>query len=193
MHTLDLRRDPAIDARTRAALVNARADVAARCPQLAPPATVRWSARPVAGLDRATPWLWGPADRDPLLGPGGPAVIPLPQLRELRRIVAAGARFDAVGVAHELDPDGPVRPLLPLLADGPRTCSDEVARELVGPVPARPGATRLLDGLVGGAAAGRLAGALDQILDPIVFGVVAPWPLTDGVPSLWFPLVVWRW
>lgn len=193
MHTLDLCRDPAIDARARAALVRTQAAVAARYPQLAPPTAVRWSAHPVVGLDRATPWLWGPADRDRLLGPGSPAVIPLPQLRELRRVVAAGAHFDAVAVAHELDPDGPVRPLLPLLADGPRTCSDEVARELVGPVPARPGATRLLDGLVGGAAAGRLAGALDRILDPIVFGVVAPWPLTHGVPSLWFPLVAWRW
>ena len=118
--------------------VNVASRLAARCPQLAPPATVRWSARPVAGLDRATPWLWGPADRDPLLGPGGPADT-APPAAELRRIVAAGARFDAVGVAHELDPDGPVRPLLPLLADGPRTCSDEVARELVGPVRRAPG------------------------------------------------------
>src|SRR6185369_2962851 len=89
--------------------------------------------------DRATPWMYGPANTDPLMGDRGPAVLPRRQRRQLARIAAAGARFDAIGVAHELEPDGPAKDLLPLLTDGPRTCSETVARELVGPVPPHPG------------------------------------------------------
>ena len=36
----------------------------------------------------------------------------------------------------------------------------------------------LLEGLVHGDVAGRAVRVLDRLLDPIVFGVVAPWPLT---------------
>lgn len=165
-------------------------------PQLRSPIVLEWSDRPVVALDRGAPWLYGPADRDPLMGAGGPVAVPRRQRRQLEEVAARGPRFHAVAVAHELDPDGPVRSLLPQLRHGPRTCTDEVARELVGPAPAHPAVVRvagLLDSLVGGAALAAAAGALDAVLDPIVFGVLAPAPLAHGTPSLWFPLAVWRW
>ena len=127
------------------------------------------------------------------MGDRGPAVLPRRQRRQLARIAATGARFDAIGVAHELDPDGSAKDLLSLLVDGPRTCSETVARELVGSVPPHPGVAgtvRALGALVRLEGSARL---LDRLLDPVVFGVVAPWPLVHGVPSVWQPLVAWRW
>ena len=89
-----------------------------------------------------------------------------------------------------------MRSLLPLLADGPRTCTDEVARELVGPVPDHPGVARtvgILDALVGGDALAWAGDALERLLDPVVFGVVAPYGLVHGAPAAFQPLVAWRW
>ncbi|MHA6621405.1 hypothetical protein [Pseudonocardia sp. DLS-67] len=165
-------------------------------PHLPAPIALEWSDLPVVAMDRGTPWLYGPADRDPLMGAGGPAALPRGQRRRLEEVAASGPRFQAVAIAHELDPDGPARSLLPLLRNGPRTCTDEVARELVGPAPAHPGVVRaagLLDSLCSGAAPAAAARALDALLDPIVFGVLATAPLVRGTPSLWFPIAVWRW
>ncbi len=196
MQTLDIRRAPAIDAASRRDIERVIVELERQFPELPPPVVLSWSDQPVVALDRGQPWLLSSARSDPVMGERGPAVLPRPQRRQLHRVAASGARFDAMAVAHELDPDGPVTAVLPLLHDGPRTCSDEVARELVGPVPAHPGLARtvaLLEGLVHGDVAGRAVRVLDRLLDPIVFGVVAPWPLTHGVPSVWQPLVAWRW
>jgi hypothetical protein len=122
-------------------------------------------------------------------------VLPRRQRRELRRIASAGPRFDAVAIAHELDADGPAGVLLPLLADGPRTCTDAVAQELVGPVPVHRGVARAvatLDAVLGGDALARAGAILDRLLDPIVFGVVAPDGLVHGTPAVFQPLVAWR-
>jgi hypothetical protein len=195
MLTLDIRAEGSADTSSRE-LAHLAASVRRNWPQLPSPITLEWSDRPVVALDRGAPWLFGPVDRDPLMGPGGPAALPRRQRRRLEEVAASGPRFDAVAIAHELDPDGPVRSLLPLLRHGARACTDEVARELVGPAPAHPGvvrAARLLDSLFGGAGPAAAARALDALLDPIVFGVLAPAPLVPGTPSLWFPLAVWRW
>ena len=193
MKTLDVRHDLAIDAVTRNELARLTADLERRFPELPPPIVLPWSDQQAVALDRGRPWMYGPAATDPLMGERGPAVLPRPQRRQLARIAATGARFDAIGVAHELDPDGPAKDLLPLLGDGPRTCSEAVARELVGPAPPHPGlaaTVRALETLVRVDVSARV---LDRLLDPVVFGVVAPWPLTHGVPSVWQPLVAWRW
>jgi hypothetical protein len=195
MLALDIRADGPTDTSSRE-LAQLVAGVRRNWPQLPSPIALEWSDRPVVALDRGVPWLYGPVDRDPLMGQGGPAVLPRRQRKQLEEVAASGPRFDAVAVAHELDPDGPVRSLLPLLRNGARPCTDEVARELVGPAPAHPGvvrAARLLDSLFGGAALAAATGALDVLLDPIVFGVLAPAPLVPGTPSMWFPLAVWRW
>lgn len=196
MQTLDIRRDATLDAGTRDELARIAADLERRCPDLPPAIVLPWSDHPVVALDRGDPWLYGPAERDPLLGRDGPKVLPRRQRARLAEIAATGPRFDAVAVAHELDPDGPVRALLPLLADGPRTCADVVARELVGPAPVHPGVARaagVLDALAGGDVLMWAAAALDRLLDPIVFGVVAPHGLRHGAPCVWLGLVAWRW
>ena len=196
METFDIRHDLVIDPVTRDELARLTADLERRFPELPPPIVLPWCDQQAVALDRGRPWMYGPATTDPLMGGRGPAVLPRPQRRQLARIAATGARFDAIGVAHELDPEGPARSLLPLLDDGPRTCSETVARELVGPVPPHPGASRAvgaLTALVRRDAGARAARALDRLLDPVIFGVIAPFPLTHGAPSLWQPLVAWRW
>jgi hypothetical protein len=196
LQTLDIRHDTTLDAAMRDELSRIAADLERRCPHLPGAIVLPWSDHPVVALDRGDPWLYGPADRDPQLGRDGPGVLPRWQRAQLAEVAATGPRFDAVGVAHELDPGGPVHALLPLLVDGPRTCTDAVAPELVGPVPAHPGVARaagMVDALVGGDALAWASGALDRLLDPIVFGVVAPYGLHHGAPCVWLALVAWRW
>jgi hypothetical protein len=197
MLTLDIRRDAALDSAARDELTRVAVALDRRWPQLPPPIVLPWSDQPVVARDRDSVWLWGPAARDPLAGRDGETVVPRRQRQELARIAAEGTAFDAVAVAHELDPDGPARRLLPLLHDGPRTCTDEVARELVGPVPAHPRVARAagtLGALVrSGPALARVGGVLDRLLDPVVFGVVAPRGLVHGTPAVFQPLVAWRW
>lgn len=172
------------------------ANLAQQWPDLPAPVVRSWSDHPVVTLDRGAPWLYRPVDRDPLMSHPGSVRLPRRSLRQLRAMAAAGVRFPALVIAHELDPTGPARSLLPLLQDGPRTCTDEVARALVGPAPPHPSVTlvaRLLARIVGGPPAARAGLVLDRLIDPIVFGVVAPGRLVHGAPSLWYPLVPWMW
>jgi hypothetical protein len=121
--------------------------------------------------------------------------VPRAQRRALAALAAQGVPFERIAIAHELDPLGPVRLLVPALCDGPRTCTPIVARQVAGPLPAHPGLARMSRafGRLAGAtiSAGSAAAAL--LLDPIVFGVVAPDRLDHGAPALWYPLVAWRW
>lgn len=143
-----------------------------------------WSEQPVVVLDRGRPWLYGPVERDPLMTRRGHVALPWQEVRRLRARAAVGPAFQRVAIAHELDPDGPAADLLPALAAGPRTCTDAVARVLVGPQPAHPVVRR---------AARMLSQAAEKVLDPIVFGVVGSPALVHGRPALWYPLAAWRW
>jgi hypothetical protein len=139
--------------------------------------------------------LVGPAERDPVRTRAGRAIIPRGQRAQLERIRSTGVRFDRVAIAHELNPAGRVRPLLPLLEQTARPCLDNIARLVVGRTPPHPGverAARALDNVLGDALA-TVGQSLEALLDPIVFGVVAPGGPRDGEPSLWYPLVAWRW
>jgi hypothetical protein len=143
--------------------------------------------------------VWGPAELDPARGQGGRSVVPAAQLKELTAIAATNLPSRRLAIAHEIPLDGPVWELVPVMRGGPRRCSEDVARALVGPPPAHPGlrrAVRTLDAIVGGAAgslgsAGRALSA--PLLDPIIFSVTAPTDLRAGEPALWIPLVAWRW
>jgi hypothetical protein len=164
-------------------------------PGLPQPLVIPWSESPVLTLDRGTPWLYGPVERIPLHGRTGHTVVPRRQRAKLKAIASRGRLFQRVAVADELDPRGPVHNLLPALRRGPITCTDDLTCRLVRPVPAHPGtsrAVRALGRLVGSATstAGR---GVERLLDPIVFGVAATPALREGEPSLWFPLVAWRW
>jgi hypothetical protein len=160
--------------------------------------TLEWSDSLVVALDQRTSWIYGPVERDPLRGSGGGSVLPRPVLKRLKKIAKLGVPFQRLAIAHELDRDGPVRDLLPGLEDGPRTCTDEVARVLAGDLPAHPGVTRalrVLDAAVAGATltASLPASLVSSVLDPIVFGVIAPEPPRHGELCLWYPLAAWRW
>jgi hypothetical protein len=174
----------------------ADAQLRLRFPQLPEPLVLPWSELPVLGLDRETPWLYGPIERDPLTTADGRAVLPRREIGRLRTIAASAVPFQRLAFAHELDPDGAVYELLPILREGPRTCTDAVARAVVGPQPAHPavrGTARVLDAMVGRRAATKLARAVTMVLDPIIFGVVGLPGTTHGRLALFYPLAAWTW
>jgi hypothetical protein len=168
-----------------------------RWPSLPEPLLLPWTESPLASIDSSgVPWIIGPAEHDPLQSMRGRAVIPHQQRAKLKRVAKLGVPFQRLAIAHELDPDGPVRQLLPALRTQPQPCSTEVARALVGEVPAHPGVTRavtVLDAAVNGATSAVGINAIVSILDPIIFGVIAPTPPRHGQQCLWYPLAAWRW
>jgi hypothetical protein len=159
------------------------------------PIVMTWSETSVVTLDRGSAWLVGPAECDPLRDEKGRTPIPRSARARLQELAAAGLPFHRVALAHQLDPTGPVRELLPTLRQGPVACSEATARLLVGPPPPHPAvgrAARVLDMLVGGASVAAIRFA-DDVVDPIVFGVVGRRPPRAGDATLWFPLAAWRW
>jgi hypothetical protein len=195
MLSLDVRQNPeTVDLDSTHAIAALAGDVRRAWPELREPLALRWSDEPVLALDRGRPWLYGPIERDPLAR-GGRTVVPRAQMRQLKKLAARNIPVQRLAMAHELDPDGPVRHLTPMLRHGPRTCTDDVAKAVVGPLPPHPGlarTARALEGLVATASYAS-AGALHMLLDPIIFGVIAPTRPISGQPSLWYPLVAWRW
>lgn len=192
MHGLATHDGPSRAVRT--ALTELDAELRFRHPVLRAPLTIVWNETLTLALDGGVPWVFGPAERDPLRGRRGTSVLPRRARTRLRRIAASGVPFQRLAIAHELDPAGPVRARLAELAAGPRTCTEEDARPLVGTVPSHPAvarAVRLLEHAVGRTTAP--AQVVHRCLDPIVFGVSAPEPLRAGDLALWYPLVAWRW
>ena len=51
----------------------------------------------------------------------------------------------------------------------------------------------MLDAAVRGATSAVPINPLITVLDPIIFGVIAPTAPRHGEPCLWYPLVAWRW
>jgi hypothetical protein len=163
-------------------------DLRGRFPQLPEPRTFVWSEQPVVVLDRGVPWLYGPVERDPLMTKRGRVVLPRREVKRLRALAALNVPFQRLAIAHELDLEGPAADIAPTLIAGPRTCTDAVARALVGPQPVHPWvrwAVQILD-----PAARRAA---EKVLDPILFGVVGAPDLTHGHPAHFYPLAAWRW
>jgi hypothetical protein len=198
MHALDVRTRPNFqDLTTRAELENLGDHIQRRWPKLLDPVMLEWSDDPVVAFDRSgVPWVYGPVERDPMRGSRGTTVVPREQLAQLEAIAAWSVPFQRLAIAHEVDPEGPVRQLLPMPETGALVCSDEDARALVGAIPAHPGvarAVRLLDGAIRGSTSAVAAQVMDLVLDPIIFGVIAPTPLRHGRVCLWYPLVAWRW
>jgi len=159
-------------------------------PTLHSPLRWVWSDDPLLVLDGERPWLVTPLSRDPQAR-GGRPVLPREQRRQLTDLARLGVPFDAIATAHELDVAGPAGRLVPMLREGPRRCTDELARKLVGPVPPDPRVERAAGVL--GSLAGAVTAATEVLLDPIMFGVVARARLAHGQPCLLYPLVVWIW
>jgi hypothetical protein len=172
-------------------LERAAAALRASWPQLPTPVVLPWSDDPVLLLDGRRPWLYAPARRDPALIDGR-AVVPRRQAKRLAVFAELGVPFCEVAIAHELDPAGPAKGLVPILEEGPRRCTDDHARALVGPVPPHPLAAltvRLLDALVRGTA----GTTCRVLLDPILFGVVGAERPKNGELRMFVPLATWRW
>ena len=170
------------------------AELARQHPVLPPPITVPWPEAPMLALDRGgVPWVYGPAERDPLRDRRGRVAVPRRQRAHLRGLAARGVPFHRIAIAHEVRQVSAVRNIMPELKDGPLACDDATARLLVGPQPVHPGVargTRVLSTLLGGSAADDL---LDTLVDPVVWGVVGHRPPVVGDLTLWFELARWAW
>jgi hypothetical protein len=168
-----------------------------RWPGLDHPFISKWTQTPLVGVDRSdVPWIIGPVERDPLRDARGRTVIPERELTQLKKIAEWGMPFQRIAIAHELEAEGPVNQLLPALRAGPQPCTDEVARALVGRVPAHPGVTRLVrivDAAVRGATSVVPVNVVVNALDPIILGVIAPTPPQHDQLCLWYRLVDWLW
>ena len=166
-------------------------------PSLPEPLPLAWTEAPLVSIDRGgVPWVIGPVEHDPLQSAHGRTVIPHKQRAKLKRIAKLGVPFQRLAIAHELDPEGPVGQLLPALRTQPQPCTNDLARVLAGELPTHPGVTRavmVLDAAVSGAASAVGINAVVSVLDPIIFGVIAPTPPRHGQLCLWYPLVAWRW
>jgi hypothetical protein len=195
MYALDIRARPEPqDVVSLAELADLEADLSRRWPDLPDPLILEWSDAHVVALDGGEAWTFGPAEDDPLRDRRGRSLIPRQQRAQLKATAESGVPFQRLAVAHQLEPTGPVRFLMPTLAFGARTCTDDIAKALVGPVPEHPKvalAVRLLDAAVGGALSS--AGRATALLDPILFGIIAPSPPRHGDACLWYPLAAWRW
>lgn len=185
------------EARSRLGLAELSVQINEKWPSLRPPLELEWTETPLVSVDRTgIPWVIAPVERDPLRGSHGRTVLPRGQRARLKQIAKLDVPFQRLAIAHELNPEGPVRDLLPALKTGPQTATDEVARALVGAVPEHPGVVRAvqaLDVLVCGATSTVPDRVWNALLDPIIFGIIAPTPPLHGQLCLWYPLAAWRW
>ena len=192
-----LSRPPASARTTRIELASLRAYLQWVWPALPASLSLRWSNSLVVALDQGTPWIYGPAERDPLRGSRGGTVLPRRVRGRLEKIATFGVPFQRLAIGHELDREGPVRDRLPELKNGPQALTDHEARELVGEVPPHPGfarAMRVITAAVGGARlAARVPGSFARTMLTTIFGIVAPHPPGHGALCLWYPLATWRW
>ena len=162
-----------------------------RWSQLPTPMMLPWVEQPVLVLDRGTPWVYGPVEQDPGMTERGMA-LPRPVIWRLAELAKLELPFQRLAIAHELDPDGPAAGYLPALRAGPRPCTADEARTLVGPPPVHPAVrrtARILDALLGRTA----RAAKETLLDPILFGVVGSPELVSGEHARYYPLAAWRW
>ena len=167
-------------------------------PSLPPPIPLEWTETPLVSIDSSgVPWVIAPTEPDPLRTSRGGTVIPRKQRASLKKIADLGVPLQRLAVAHALDPEGPVREMLPELKEGPQNCTDAQARALIGDVPLHRGgvqAVEALDGIVCGATTVVPARVWEKLLDPVIFGIIAPTPPPQpGQLCLWYPLVAWRW
>lgn len=193
-----LDRPRGVDRRTPADLVQLADHVGFTWPTLPAAQVAAWTEDLVLVLERDSCWIVGPAEKDPLRGRHGRTVLPRSARARLNALAALRVPFQRVAVAHELNPDGPVKALLPELRSGSQVCAEPLARTLVGSVPVDPrtaGAVHALEWATAtpGRAARTAGSGLRRALDPIVFGVVAPTPPRHGQPCLYYPLTAWRW
>lgn len=144
-------------------------------------------------------WMLSPLGCDPLAGPGGRYVLPPSAVADLRQIAAARIEFHTILIGHEIDRYGLARQLIPQLRDGPRSCPPDLARALVGPVPADPRAAQLAHAMERAiTAVARPVAALTQAtarrLDPVIFGLIgADGRLEPNRPALWVACTAWEW
>ena len=190
-------RPPHTDRVTHAELMQLAAEFSFTWPSLHSPVVDEWSEDLVLVLDGSVPWMMGPAERDPLQGRFGTNVLPRAARIRLAEVDGLRVPFQHAAFAHELDPVGPVEPFLPTLRTGRHSCTPDVARTLVGDVPAHPWVSSVLAMLDWAARGPRTTKAPPRTgrpgLSRIIFGVTALTPLQDGHLCLWFPLTAWRW
>ncbi|WP_286928874.1 MULTISPECIES: hypothetical protein [Aeromicrobium] len=166
-----------------------------RAPELPDYRVAPWSPEPLLVLDKQSPWIVMPYDKDPLRARDGGYPFPRDVKRRLQDFATRGVDFDSLAIAHELDPKGAVAPLLEKIPPTGLVCDASTTATLVGETPATGASKRMATTLnrAGDAIAESgpkvllglalapvaivaaplaLAAAAVEGIDPIVFGVL---------------------
>lgn len=166
-----------------------------RVPDLPDYQVARWTPEPLLVMDAGAPWIVMPYDKDPLRTADGGYPFPRNVKQQLEGLAAGGAEFDTLAIAHELDPQGAVAPLLGKIPPNGLVCDAPTTKTLVGQTPATEVSKRMASTLnragdaIGTSAPKVLMGmalapvavvaaplmllaAAAEVMDPIVFGIL---------------------
>ena len=86
---------------------------------LHPPIEMEWPATTTVALDRGAPWLFGPAERDPLRDRKGRVYIPSDSRARLQELAKRGLPFRQVATATSWTPSVPSASSCPTCGTGP--------------------------------------------------------------------------
>lgn len=114
-----------------------------RAPDLPDYRVAPWNPEPLLVLDKGLPWILMPYDKDPLRTRNGGYPFPHRIKSDLQALVARGVDFDALAIAHELDPKGPAARLIPKIPPAGLLCDAETTKTLVGDTPATEASKRM--------------------------------------------------
>ena len=114
-----------------------------RAPDLPTYRVAPWNPEPLLLLEKGLPWILLPYDKDPLRTHDGGYPFPRRIKSDLQDLAARGVDFDALAIAHELDPKGPVAPLIPKIPPAGLLCSPETTKTLIGNTPATKASKRM--------------------------------------------------
>ena len=180
-----------------------------RVPDLRAPFVAIWENHHRLVMDKAVPWLFCPLEIDPLRNPRGGYPLPTEVASELSRLSEAGASFDQIALAHELDPTSKALANIDDVPSEGLIMSPRDAAKALGRTPAPESSlasARKIDeglrktgrvvrrGIEGLALAAVALPAAALASDPIVFGVAGIHGVPmSGKPVLYYPLAAWLW
>jgi hypothetical protein len=150
-----------------------------------------WNPEPLLVMDKGLPWIVMPYDKDPLRNRDGGYPFPRQVKCSLQNLVTEGIDFDTLAIAHELDPKGPVAPLIGKIPPTGLLCDAATTNTLVSETPATEVSKRMANTLnrAGDAVAESASKVLLGLALAPVAVVVAPFALLAAAVSEIDPIV----
>lgn len=162
-----------------------------RAPGLPAYQVAPWNPEPLLVMGKGLPWIVMPYDKDPLRTRDGGYPFPGHVKHDLQALAARGVDFDTLAIAHEIDPHGPVKPLLQKIPPEGLICDEATTKTLVGETPATEASKRMAGALnrAGDAVADSAPKVLLGLVLAPVAVVMAPFALLAAAGSAVDPIV----